>query len=81
MRICITFECEMTSALVKNEIVGLHEFLEYSLGRKVLDYSLGALTKPGDNYGSIIQALTVIVTPKQDNINCDVCISYEILWD
>lgn len=48
----------MTST-VKNQIDRLREFLENCLGKKIIDYSLQALTKPGDNYGSIIQALTV----------------------
>lgn len=59
----------MTSK-VENQIEKLREFLENCLGKTILDYSLHPLTKPGDNYGSIIQALTVTVShngdPKDD---------------
>lgn len=50
------------SSTVKNQIVRLREFVENCLGKKIVDYKLRALTKPGDNYGSIIQALTVTLT-------------------
>lgn len=48
----------MTST-VKNRIVRLREFVENCLGKKIVDYKLRALTEPGDNYGSTIQALKV----------------------
>lgn len=43
------------------EIKSFHEFLENCLGKKVSNYKLRPLTKPGDNYGSIMQALDVVV--------------------
>lgn len=43
------------------EIKYLKEFLKMSLGTEVVEYQLKCLTKPGDNYGSIIQSLDVKV--------------------
>lgn len=48
------------------EIKNFSEFLEKCLGRKVLDYTLKRLTKPGDNYGSIMQSVDVEVAAKSD---------------
>lgn len=45
----------------KTQIANLKDFLEVSLRKTILDYSMRPLTKPGDHYGSIIQALTVTV--------------------
>lgn len=42
------------------------EFLEKCLKRKVIEYSLKPLTKPGDNYGSIMQAVDVKVAGVTD---------------
>lgn len=39
------------------EIKNLNEFLEKCLGKKVLEYKLKPLTKPGDNYGSVLQLI------------------------
>lgn len=41
------------------EIKNFTEFLEKCLDREVLGYTLEPLTKPGDNYGSIMQSVTV----------------------
>lgn len=60
---------EMTTSTVENQIVHLREFLENCLGRKILDYSLQTMTKPGDNYGSIIHALTVTLISADDGID------------
>lgn len=60
----------MTSTM-KSQIVNLREFLEICLGKKCLDYSLRPLTAHGDNYGSIIQALTVTVTHTNDDDDND----------
>lgn len=54
-------------AKTSTEIRKLKEFLEKSLGTKVLEYDLKYLTKPGDNYGSIIQSLDVKVESKNGN--------------
>lgn len=41
------------------EIRNSNEFLEKSLSEKVLDYTLKPLTKPGENYGSVMQLVEV----------------------
>lgn len=41
------------------EIRNFNEFLEKSLSEKVLDYTLKPLTKPGENYGSVMQLVEV----------------------
>lgn len=46
------------------EIRDFTKFLEKCLGRKVDEYSLKNLTKPGDHYGSIIQSVSVKVFEK-----------------
>lgn len=43
------------------EVKYLKEFLKLSLGTEAIEYQLKCLTKPGDNYGSIIQSLDVKV--------------------
>ncbi|XP_055307114.1 uncharacterized protein LOC129571346 [Sitodiplosis mosellana] len=43
------------------EIRNFTEFLEQHLNRKVLEYSLKALTKPGDNFGAVVQSVDVKV--------------------
>ena len=48
------------------EIKEFVEFLEASLSKKVLDYMLKPLTKPGDNYGSIMQSVDVRVVGEND---------------
>lgn len=50
------------------EIRFLKEFLEISLGAKVIEYQLKFLTKPGDNYGSIIQSLEVKLTENDEKV-------------
>lgn len=42
-----------------NEFRQFHEFLENQLARKILEFTLNPLTKPGDNYNSILRALEV----------------------
>ena len=42
-----------------DEIRNFHEFLENSLGGKVLEFNMSNLLKPGDGYKSEIQALEV----------------------
>ncbi|XP_055295161.1 uncharacterized protein LOC129564935 [Sitodiplosis mosellana] len=42
------------------------EFLELCSGCKVIEYSLRPLTNPGDNYGSVFQAVEVKVVAKSD---------------
>lgn len=48
------------------EIRNFGEFLEKCLERKVHEYSLKPLTKPGDNYGSVMQAVDVKVAGETD---------------
>lgn len=52
-----------------SEIKNLTELLEKSLKRKVISYSLKYLTKPGDNYGSVMQALSVVAAGKNGSID------------
>lgn len=49
-----------------------HGFLQNCLQRSILAYHLEPLTKPGDNYGSIVQSVIVKVAGKKD---CD-----EVRW-
>lgn len=44
-----------------SEIRNFTDFLEKCLERKVLDYTLKPLTKPGDNYGAVLQSVDVKV--------------------
>lgn len=44
-----------------SEIRNFTEFLEKCLERKVLSYTLKPLTKPGDNYGAVLQSVDVKV--------------------
>lgn len=46
------------------EIKGLSKWLEKCLNRKVLDFSLNTLTKPGEHFSSVMQLLDVIVAGK-----------------
>lgn len=57
--------CEETRPLC--HIRGFHKFLEQCLKRTVLNYTLKALTKPGDNYGSVMQAVDVKVAGINDS--------------
>lgn len=41
------------------EIGNFNGFLEKCLGSKVLDYTIKSLTKPGDNYRSVVQLVEV----------------------
>lgn len=66
--ICNALAYQMTPPIANKQVAHMREFLEKCLGKKVLDYSLQALTKPGDNYGSTIQALTVTVTHHDDDV-------------
>lgn len=47
-----------------SQIRYITEFLERHLNRKVLEYSLKDLTKPGDNFGSVIQSLDIRVAER-----------------
>lgn len=51
------------------EIKDLKEFLEACLKTTVLDYTLRDLTKPGENYGSIMQSLDVTVADANDRVS------------
>lgn len=48
------------------EVRNLSEFLQNCLRREILNYELEPLTKPGDNYGSVMQSVTVEVAGKSD---------------
>lgn len=51
------------------EIQDLKEFLKISLGTDIVRFQLKCLTKPGDNYGSIIQSIDVKVTENDEKVN------------
>lgn len=51
------------------EIVDLKQFLEKCLEKTVLDYTLSDLTKPGENYGSILRSLEVTVADANDRVS------------
>lgn len=51
------------------EIVDLKQFLEKCLKKKVLDYTLSDLTRPGENYGSILQSLEVTAADANDGVS------------
>lgn len=48
------------------EISNFMEFLEECLRGKILSYTLSPMTKPGDNYGSVIQAVEVKVVGNRE---------------
>lgn len=52
---------------IYSNIVEFFEFLESALQRKVLEYTLSPLTKLGDNYSSILQALEVKTNKRNDS--------------
>lgn len=54
------------------------EFLEKCLGRKVLEYTLNPLTKPGDNYGSIMLSVEVKVAEINECNKVNMCIVHSI---
>lgn len=66
------FQSERThSKMTSNsffEIKDLKEFLNISLGIDMVEFQLKCLTKPGDNYGSIIQSLDVKVTENDEKV-------------
>lgn len=53
----------------QREIKNLKQILEKCLGGTVVEYKLANLTKPGDNYGSIIQSLEVITVDKNESVS------------
>lgn len=56
---------EQAAAL--SEIRNFTEFLEENLNRKVIEYLLKALTKPGDNFGAVVQSVDVKVSGNDQN--------------
>lgn len=50
------------------EIRNLKEFLKKSLESPIVDYNLKSLTKPGDNYGSVMQSLVVKILDENDHV-------------
>lgn len=54
---CVSLVQEQPSGEIKE----FAQFLEKSLQRKVLEYSIKPLTKPGDNFGAILQSVDVKV--------------------
>lgn len=58
----------MSTATVANRIEHLYEFLSICLKKTIKKCSLKPLTKPGENYGSVIEALTVILGQESLNV-------------
>lgn len=58
-----------------SEIRNFTKFLEKCLERKVLGYTLKPLTKPGDNYGAVLQSVDVKVV---GNKGTDDEVSFEL---
>lgn len=54
------------------KIKNFTEFLEKTLKRNVLGYNLNPLTKPGDNYGAILQSVEVETACKNGEIEVNV---------
>lgn len=50
-----------------NQIKQLPEFLETSLNRTILEYNLKSLTKPGDNFGAVLQSVVVKLSSEKNN--------------
>lgn len=60
------------------EIKNVHEFLEKCLKKSVLKYTLNPLTKPGDNYNSVLQSLEVKLIKNNDSAEVYYQKSFEI---
>lgn len=60
------------------KIRNFSEFLEKSLQRKVEDYTLKQLTKPGEHYGSIMQSVDVKVVEINGYIKVNVKTRYDL---
>lgn len=50
-----------------NENKNLYNFLQSKFGGKVLEFNLNTITKPGDNYNSMIQELQVKLKSSHSN--------------
>lgn len=61
------------------EIKDFANFLEKSLQRKVLEYNINPLTKPGDNFGAILQSVDVKVGNDSNNVRMIIIIQYLLL--
>lgn len=48
------------------EIKNFGEFLEKCLKQKIQSYSFRSLTKPGDNYGSVMHAVDIKLNENAD---------------
>lgn len=51
----------------ENEIKNFTEFLEISLNRTITEYTLKPLTKPGDNFGAILQSVVVKIADEKNS--------------
>lgn len=69
---------DQTNALC--EIRNFVYFLENCLNRKVIDYSLKSLTKPGDNYGSLLAAVDVNVVSKSDSEEVNIIVFMQMMF-
>lgn len=62
------------SSLKPNRITSLAEFLEKSLNRTILEYTLNPLTKRGENFGAILKSVAV----KDDEVSLSIQISIKL---
>lgn len=58
---------KMSNQILSCEIRNFVEFLETSLRKKVLEYTLKELTKPGDNFGGVLRSVEVKVAENDSN--------------
>lgn len=49
------------------EIKDFTRFLEECLGRKIVNYSIRRLTKPGENYGSVMLSVEVKMVAEDEH--------------
>lgn len=56
-----------SSQITFSEIKYIKEFLEECLNMKVIDYTIKPLTKPGDNYGGVLQSIEVRAFESNDS--------------
>ncbi|XP_031633861.1 uncharacterized protein LOC116347425 [Contarinia nasturtii] len=56
-----------SSSIEENQIKNFTKFLEKSLNKTVLEYTLKSLTKPGDNFGAVLRSVVVKVADEEND--------------
>ncbi|XP_031633860.1 uncharacterized protein LOC116347423 [Contarinia nasturtii] len=54
-------------SIEENQIKNFTKFLENSLNKTVLEYTLKSLTKPGDNFGAVLRSVVVKVADEEND--------------